>query len=115
MQPRWLDTKDEHDDLETIKFYFNTDYCLRSVAFFTLVATFNIIFLIFSIIAGVHSELVSWVSLSATHSDCATVPEIPASVWRFGNSMVMLEVDRWSFVILGLVFFVTLGFADDEG
>jgi hypothetical protein len=113
MQPRWLDTKDKHDDSENVKFYFDTDYCLRSVAFFTLVATFNIVFSVFSIIASVHSGLVPWVSLAATHADYATIPEIPATVWRTGGSMVMLELDRWSFVILGLVFFGTLGFTDD--
>lgn len=59
-------------------------------------------------------EIAPWISWEDTHSGFSRVDEFPAREWRRDPAAVLiLEVDRWTFVLLAIIFFAFFGFSEE--
>lgn len=60
------------------------------------------------------SPVIPWQGWAAAHANFSFVGQIPAALWRSDhNSVVALELTRWSSVMCAILFFMFFGFADE--
>jgi hypothetical protein len=58
--------------------------------------------------------VVPWPGFKAVHSSPSLVNQIPSVLWRSDhNSVIGLELTRWSSVMCAIIFFIFFGFADE--
>jgi len=60
------------------------------------------------------APVLPWPGWDAVHANFSHVDQIPAILWRSDhNSLVAMELTRWSSVMCAIIFFIFFGFADE--
>ena len=66
------------------------------------------------IVKNVKMGVDPWRGWTYTHEHYSAVYQVPASVWKNSpNSVLFLEMYRWSLVLCAFLFFALFGFADE--
>jgi pheromone a factor receptor len=68
----------------------------------------------FYIVRSLKLGVAPWRGWAYTHGDYSAVYQIPGSIWKNNpNSVLFLEMFRWSLVLCAFIFFAFFGFAEE--